>query len=145
MKKHSFKRIGMAALLLGGLVQVAQAHTIVSGLGASSRATDEWYLTCPSTTNHVAATVREILNPSDATQINLQIVSFHTVAGALNTTAPNTGGNAPWLGLVKGGGVYRVLVNKTGAGTETYNATVHCLNAQGVEVTAGEPVLIQNM
>lgn len=145
MKKHSFKRIGMAALFLGGLVQVAQAHTITGALGANPRATDEWYLMCPSTTYYVAGTVRETSTPGDATQINLQIVSIHRPEGARNITAPNTGGNAPWVGLVKGGGLYRVIVNKTGATTEAYNATVHCLNKQGVEVTAGEPILIQNM
>jgi len=144
MKKHTFKRIGAAAVLLGGLVQVAQAHTIASGLGAAPGSADQWYLLCPSTTAKVVGSVKETLTPGDATQINLQVISLHVPGGAANTTAPNTGAFSGTTKVAAKGGVYRVLVDKTAGTAEAYSATVHCLNASEVEVTQGEPVLLQN-
>jgi len=148
MKKNIVKTIGATAVLLGGLMQVAQAHTIVSALGAPASSTDVWSLTCPKGVAKVQGYVRETRVVGDATRISLSIVHATKPFRALNTVAPNAAANSPIINVVAGTGQYLVLVTRSLPGInskdiETYNGTIHCLAANNVEI-GSEPVLVQN-
>ena len=143
MGKNTVKAIGATAVLLGGLMQVAQAHTITSALAAPASSTDLWSVTCPAGVAKVQGYMREISNPGDATRISLTVVHAISPFRGLNTVAPNAAANSPIINVVAGTGRYLVAVTKSGPGLETYNGTIHCLNKNNVEIGA-EPVLLQN-
>lgn len=111
----------------------AAAHTQSGSLGASASATDFYQITCSDDgTGPPASLVVQVL---DAAPVAAPLVAVHVQRGsvAANSTDAVDGDAtpSPQIALDFGAGVFDVLVYKTGAGSESYTLTYHCMTGAG--------------
>ena len=117
----------LLALALGG-ASVASAHTQAGSLGAAASATDSYQVTCSDDGSGAPASlIVQILDASPAAA-PLVMVQAQKGTELVNSTDPGDADADPSPeAFVNGGaGVYNVLVDKTGAGAESYTLTYHC-------------------
>jgi phosphoserine aminotransferase len=110
---------------------------------------DSYTINCGAGTSYLSVAVQD-LEPVLTPKVSVQIIK--TTASGLSVDAKD--GDAvysPVAKLVKGAGVYKVIVNKTiatGPATnkkaELYNAVYACQNTKGVKTTNTPPVVGQN-
>jgi hypothetical protein len=119
----------LAALIAAlGLPDAGRAHTQSGSLGAPAEATDFYQITCSDDGSGTPASLT--LQILDAAAGSAPLVSAQAQRSALavNTTDPADGdaSPSPLVAVNGGGGVYDVLVYKSGPGAESYTFTFHC-------------------
>jgi hypothetical protein len=128
--KRSVRRSAwLAALLVAlGLPDAGRAHTQSGSLGDPAAATDFYQVTCSDDGSGTPASLT--LQILDAAAGSAPLVSAQAQRGELaaNTTDPADGdaSPSPLVSVNGGGGVYDVLVYKSGSGAESYTFTFHC-------------------
>ena len=129
---------------LAVLGQSALAHSYVFALGEAAGATHYFGLICSTDggneTDHLYLELRT-LTPN-APLVSAQVVKGHI---ATNITDPVSGDAwfSPASRTQGGNGQYMVLVNKTGPGSVTFMANVHCLDATGTQHTGTDGLAYQ--
>lgn len=144
----SFKgAFGAAAFLFAvGHTDITQAHSLSGALGSGAQATDLYQVTCFAedggpATDHLRVRVRDN-KPKREPLVSVQIQKGLV---ATNSTDP-ADGNAKysrWARNHGGDGVYRMIVDKSSAGAETYTLEYHCVSTTGIH-TGSEDVQLQN-
>lgn len=123
----------LGACILLSLAGSARAHTQAGALGAAGTATDYYQVTCGDDGNGVPASL--VVQIEDDAPVAAARVSAQVQKGArvANTTDPidADGMVSPVIAVDGGPGVYEVLVDKSGAGAESYILTFHCLTGPG--------------
>ncbi|PKM11788.1 MAG: hypothetical protein CVV13_07820 [Gammaproteobacteria bacterium HGW-Gammaproteobacteria-3] len=133
---------GLIALALAG---TAHAHTAIAPLGdiddqGSNTAVAD--ITCFNDGNgepdHLLASIKDLSPPVPGLLINLQMLKGKTFAPgqpiiATSTTDPVSGDTeaSDYILLHRGGGVYTIMLNKTGPGTREFELVWHCNAADG--------------
>jgi hypothetical protein len=111
-----------------GRPTTAAAHDETGTLGAAASATDYWEVTCTSEVGVVPD--RLSVRVADTGGVAAPMVSVQAHKGLLlaQSTDPvdNDGNPSPEVFVNGGAGLYEVLVDKSGAGAESYTLTVHC-------------------
>ena len=115
----------LSAFLASGVV----AHTQTGALGTSASATDYYQITCSDDgAGPPASLALEVRDegPQGDPLVSVQITRGDALA---NTTDPDDTDldYGPLITVNGGAGVYRVLVNKSGSGTENYRLSFHCV------------------
>lgn len=137
-------RSGLAAAFVltavgGGL---ASAHDQIDSLGGTASATDLWNVNCSGGSAYLAIRVQDG-PPNASPKVSLQVIKDNQ---ALSTTDNKDGDRraSPEVKLFGGDGDYLVIVDKTGAPTETYAIAYHCESASGGHTpTTIAPVQVQ--
>ncbi len=130
------------ALMLLGLARGVSAHTQSGALGDAASATDYYQVTCSNDGTGAPASLSMQVQdaaPPAAPLVSVQVRKALVIA---NTTDPADGdaGLSPIVHVNGGAGVYDVLVDKSGAGAETYTLTFHCMtgpNGTGTHTGTG--------
>jgi hypothetical protein len=135
----------LLALALGG-ASVAAAHTQNGSLGADASATDFYQVNCSDDGSGTPGSL--VLEVLDAAPVAAPLVSVQIRKGSLLTnTTDAVDGDSSWSPLVflnGGGGVYDVLVDKSGAGAESYSLDYHCVTgANGGGVHTGTSIQVR--
>jgi hypothetical protein len=142
------RRVGAAALcaLVAGAAGSAAAHTQTGSLGAEAAATDYYEVTCSDDGSGPPASL--ILQVTDTGAAGDPLVSVQGHKGSLLTSSTDptddeaTPAASPLVFVNGGAGVYEVLVDKSGAGAETYTLTYHChTGANGGGVHTGTSIV----
>jgi hypothetical protein len=131
--------LAAALLLVSGAV--ASAHTQSGALGAAASATDYYQVTCTDDGSGTPASLvvqLEDAAPAAAPKLSVQVQKGSKVANATDA-ADADGAASPSVAVDGGPGVYEVLVDKSGAGSESYVLTFHCLTGTGAH--AGTDIL----
>ena len=107
----------------------ALAHTQTGALGTSAAATDYYQITCSDdgagTPGSLALELRDE-GPEAAPLVSVQVARGGELA---NATDPDDSDldYSPLISVNGGPGVYAVLVDKSGPGSENYRLSFHCV------------------
>ncbi|MEY4768000.1 MAG: hypothetical protein RL637_639 [Pseudomonadota bacterium] len=140
----SYRYLAFIFVLSGNIVL---AHEQTGSLGKSASATDLYQIQCFDNgdgTGNTARLVTQIIDspPKVAAKLSVQTVK---AAKATNTTDAIDGDalGSPFASNYGGDGYYYVIVNKDGAGVESYTLDFHCQSSSG-EHTGTEISSLQN-
>ena len=121
-------RSSAAVLASLALAAPAGAHTRNDSLGAAEAATDHLQVTCfdsgTGAPQSLSVEIRDAA-PGALPQLSVTIQRGEALASASDTTDADAL-PSPKIALNEGGGAYRVLVTKTGAGAKSYSFVFHC-------------------
>ena len=86
--------------------------------------------------DYLEASIKDTSPPQGNLLVNLQIIKGNS---AISTTDPVPGDAnfSPVVSVHEGGGVYLLLVNKTGAGARSFLVSYHCKTASGIHTGTG--------
>jgi hypothetical protein len=118
----------------------AAAHTLNETLGADASATDVVQIVCSDNGSgppqSLGVDVRDNA-PAEAALVSVQVQRGGDLVNATDTVDGDTG-VSPHVTVNGGAGAYDVLVDKTGAGAESYTLSFHCTTGpDGTGVHAG--------
>jgi len=140
--------LALVALLAAFGPTRASAHTLTGTLGSDASATDYFQIICSD--DHSGPPQSLFVQVRDDPPANAALVSVQAQRGPLlvNSTDPVEGDSTPSPGVSVngGGGVYDVLIDKSGAGAESYTLTFHCMtgpNGTGVH-TGTDSINVQD-
>ena len=137
--------LSIATALLSCVTSHVLAHTVSNALGSAATSVDLLQSTCSK--NSAGATGKFIVRVKATKATPLVSAQAFKGKSATNTTDVK-GGDASYSpdGVINGGGdgVYTILVNKAGAGANTYVLETHCQTAAGTHTGQAEPVVLQN-
>lgn len=91
--------------------------------------------------DHLAVSVKDTSPPVPGLMVNMQVIKGSRAA---NTTDPVSGDGlfSPEVIVQGGNGVYQILVNKTNAGTRTFQVSYHCITSTnahtGTDITVNQ-------
>ncbi|MFZ2311755.1 MAG: hypothetical protein WAV82_03980 [Methylobacter sp.] len=131
MKYLIVKKAFVAASVLSvlGYVGSASAHSQSGALGVGAKKTDYYQVICAAGTHHLSVQIKD-LAPVASPLLSVQVIKGPL---AKNGTDPVDGDTAfsPEMNVNGGVGAYQLLVDKTGAGAETYALEIHCEDSSG--------------
>lgn len=150
MKSATFRRKVFAAASLAAIVgysDIAPAHSVSGSLSTTAGATDFYQVTCDDDGNGPPAYLVTSILATSATALPHVSVQDRkdTTTTVTNSTDPTNGDTSysPEARLNGGGGLYNVLIDKDGAGTQSYTFQFHCITADGTH-TGTNIVSVQN-
>lgn len=120
---------GAVALLVANPVLPALAHTQPGGLGAGAAATDYYQVFCSDDGTGAPASLSVQISDEAPVAATLVSVQVRNGPDLLTSTDPTDGDGAasPLIHVnVRSGFVFDVLIDKSGAGSESYVLTFHC-------------------
>ena len=115
----------LAAVLAAG----AAAHTQIGALGPAASATDYYQVTCSNDgTGPPQSLLLELRDegPQGGPLLSVQVFRNGELANATDPDDTDLD-FGPLIWVNGGGGVYHVLVDKSGAGAENYRLSYHCV------------------
>ncbi len=133
-------------LLIGGLLAgPAAAHTQSGSLGSGAAATDYYQVFCSDDgTGPPASLSIQVLDsaPAAAPLVSVQVRNGLELATATDPTDADTAASPLIHVNTSVGFVYDVLVDKSGAGAESYTLTIHCTTgANGTGLHTGTDIV----
>lgn len=156
MKANTFRNMGAAVVLLGGMGGASLAHAIVviETLAHNPGNVDVWRLECPAGTVRVQANVHD----QDPDRVRLGVLVARHIAGppeklkADFRVAPDGTGPSSHFAddvpTVAGPKAYLISIVKDNpsnpAGPESYSSHMECRDGIGNEIGTVDPTLVQD-
>ena len=136
----------VTAMSYSGFLHAHSGGGVLNAGGDNPSATDLAEVTCfddgNGTPAYLLAQVRDLSAPQQGQLLNLQLYKG-VQATSISDPVSGDAESSPFIRLDGGPGVYRLILNKTGAAARTFDVTWHCETANNLHT--GTDIVVRQL
>ncbi len=148
MKANTFRTMGAAAVLLGGMggASLAQAFTVNGALGGAVNSEDVYRLACPALTVTVKANVTDLgVGPEKLSVMLIRPLATSPEKVKVDFREAPDGATSPFASDVPGAqDAFFVAISKDATNVVSYRSVMECRDINGIDISNVAPVLVQS-